>query len=142
MGMRARSPSVIVAFGAILAALMASCGSGGAGDGPQPALYRTEAIGGDGALLEGVLAVEGPCVYIRSDVSGELVLPLFPEATTAWDRDRQLLTFEGEEYAVGDAIAVGGGTRDLSDGFGSYDFATAPDPECRLEDAFSVPRSY
>lgn len=71
------------------------------------AIYRA-GDGGMDALLDGTLELQGACIVI-TDGDGTAVVPVFPAGDATWDGDS--LSWRGNKYQPGDAIAVGGGGR-------------------------------
>lgn len=92
---------------------------------------------GDLAGAGGVLVREGNCLYV---VDGSTwVLPAWPRQVTSWDESRQLLTYSGMTYALGDHIHFNGG------GLGPEsltwpEIRAQPGAECREAHAFVVGR--
>jgi hypothetical protein len=72
----------------------------------EVALWGPSTGGGDSALLEGILTVEGGCVYVV-DAFGRRWLPVFNEDRVGWDGET-LRTPDGA-FVDGDGITVGGG---------------------------------
>ncbi|GAB2610360.1 hypothetical protein GCM10027067_22230 [Pseudactinotalea suaedae] len=82
-------------------------------DVPYAYHLQTES-GGDGALLEGTLALQDGCLVVLRSYEGldddlPPVVPVLPIAVTTWDGTT--LTINGESAAVGELISVGGGYR-------------------------------
>ena len=71
--------------------------------GPVAVHPRPEA--GMDALLEGVLRTDDGCVRVEHE--GGTAVPTFPAGDASWSGDT--LTWRGDDYADGDAIALGGG---------------------------------
>jgi len=65
------------------------------------------------ALLEGTLELRDGCLVVTPSwdnaPSDTFVVPVFPRKYTSWDASREVLTFGGVDYEMGDAIAAGGG---------------------------------
>ncbi len=63
------------------------------------------------ALMTGVLELRDSCLYVvgTGDTADLTALPVLPSELTAWDAERETLTYAGVEYAMGDAVAAGGG---------------------------------
>lgn len=62
--------------------------------------------GGMDALQAGVLNLRDSCLLVEGR-DGALILPVFNHARVSWDG--QVLTWEGNEYRIGDRIDLGGG---------------------------------
>lgn len=104
-----------------VALLIAGCGQGAgaseSGDleSPDSPVARYDWNGGAAmqALLEGTLEIRDGCLVVKpswDDVPpGTFVVPAFPRRYASWDGTREVLTFNGVEYRMGDAIAAGGG---------------------------------
>jgi hypothetical protein len=75
-------------------------------------LTYSGAHNGDLARAEGRLTRDGNCIYIESD-SWRYLLALPTDAS--WDSKRDALVFDGEPYAVGTGVAVGGSAIDYHD---------------------------
>lgn len=60
------------------------------------------------ALATGRLAVVDGCLGLAYE-TGESMVVAFPY-DAGWDDRAQTLTFEGETYAVGDTVSLGGGS--------------------------------
>jgi hypothetical protein len=68
--------------------------------------------GGPGmlALLSGTLAVRDGCVVVSGGEGAVgVTVPIFPRTYASWDADTSKLTYNGVQFAVGDAVAAGGG---------------------------------
>lgn len=91
----------------LIAVLVAGCVAGSAEvpDAGPLAVYRA-GDGGMDALLKGTLELQGACIVV-TDVDGTAVVPAFPAGDATWDGDS--LSWRGNNYQPGDAIAVGGG---------------------------------
>jgi len=65
------------------------------------------------ALLEGTLDVRDGCLVVTpswDDAPPDtFVVPVFPRKYASWDANREVLTFGGVDYEMGDVIAAGGG---------------------------------
>lgn len=114
--MRAGShPTVWIAITVTVLTLVAACDSpptttDDSDWGPLAVVPGTDA--GDGALIQGILEIDGQCVLL--DARGEKVLLIWPDDRTVWNEDTQTVTFvrtNGEEVLLrdGDEIAFGGG---------------------------------
>lgn len=81
---------------------------GSSGDEDTLPRYANGAeIGGDDIVVEGVLVVEGGCLYydpIRSESHLARGLLIFPEKGGVWDEQSGTLTFEGRVYEPGDLL--------------------------------------
>ena len=119
-------------------ALLAGCGRGAEGgqsgslDSPDSPVARYDWDGGAAmqALLEGTLEMRDGCLVVRpswDDVAADTyVLPAFPRTYTSWDGARDVLTYNGEDYRMGDQIAAGGGWVTPTEG-------TVIPPTCELD---------
>lgn len=91
---------------AVIAAL-AGCSAGdGSLDAPDSPVARYDWDRGAAmeALLEGPLVLRDDCLYVADTVAA------FPRALASWDADREVLTYAGREYGIGDRVWAGGGT--------------------------------
>ncbi len=65
------------------------------------------------ALLEGTLEMRDGCLVVKPSWDNTppdtFVVPVFPRKYASWDAAREVLTFGGVDYQMGDAIAAGGG---------------------------------
>lgn len=63
------------------------------------------------ALLEGTLELRDGCLVVNSswDDADTVVIPVFPRSQASWDPDREVLTYAGRDYGIGDSIWAGGG---------------------------------
>ncbi|WP_084127503.1 hypothetical protein [Demequina sp. NBRC 110054] len=70
------------------------------------------------ALLTGVLELRDGCLYVvgTGDAADLTTVPVLPRELTAWDAELETLTYAGVEYAMGDAVAAGGGWGEPHDG--------------------------
>ncbi|MCH6230814.1 hypothetical protein MK786_08700 [Microbacterium sp. CFH 31415] len=89
----------------VSAAVLSACTSAAdiPDSGPLAVHPRPEA--GMDALLEGVLRADDGCVRVEHE--GGTAVPTFPAGDASWSGDT--LTWRGDEYTDGDAIALGGG---------------------------------
>lgn len=112
--MPGRAAAVVLA--AVVAGMLAGCGTGGAptssespgsGNGPGPEALATypAAEAGMDALLEGRLIISDRCVWVRGE--GMRSVPVFPEGDA--ELAGGVLTWRGDDYVDGDTIALGGG---------------------------------
>jgi hypothetical protein len=69
--------------------------------------YEATGEGGDGARLEGTVALEDGCFLVEAS-TGERFLTYFPEDEVEWSDEG--LRYGGSTYGSGDSIALGGGT--------------------------------
>ncbi len=116
-----------------LAVLLAGCSHdpGGleASDSPV-AHYDWSEDSGMQALLEGKLEMRNGCLVVMMPGSGAsndtFVVPVFPRKYVSWDAGREMLTFNGVEYEMGDEIAAGGGWVPPTD---DMEFPTTCEPD-------------
>ncbi|MFB8146003.1 hypothetical protein ACFC1W_04580 [Microbacterium sp. NPDC056003] len=89
----------------VSAAVLSACTSAAdiPDSGPLPVHPRPEA--GMDALLEGVLRTDDGCVRVEHE--GGTAVPTFPAGDASWSGNT--LTWRGDDYTDGDAIALGGG---------------------------------
>ena len=114
--LRRRSIGVLLVAATATATLTAGCAAPNTGglDAPDSPVARYDwdpRRGGDDALLEGTLAPIDGCLMIvdSADGSGPGTVPVFTRELTSWDADAQVLTYAGDEFALGDRVAAGGG---------------------------------
>ena len=134
--------------------LLAGCGGGDAGRPPAPQEKRSElaptAGEADGAgvrlaLLqpsgemlmaarEGVLHVEGPCLYvIGTDSSRSRTLPLFHIADIRWDPSARVLKVGNAAFSPGERIVLTGGETANAE---ALPWVQRPDPACETSNLF------
>lgn len=96
---------------------------GGMGIAPAgPLLLHGGDWSGDDARAEGVIAIEGDCLYL----GGQMIA--FPAKRVRWDAGRAAVVIEGRTYRDGDWAAFGGGESGrLVEGF---DWVSPPAPSC------------
>ena len=97
-------------------------------DGPV-ALYDWNDGAAVQALLEGTLEMRDGCLVVKPawDAPPDaFVVPAFPRKYAVWDATREVLTFGGVDYEMGDAIAAGGGWGPPSD---ETDLPSACEPD-------------
>ena len=89
--------------------MLTGCASGNAESDPPDGLTtrETQDDAGDSAQLAGVVAEVDGCFYI-DDAEGERWVAVFPADIVAASSSGDGFTLNGEEYADGDQIAVGG----------------------------------
>lgn len=76
---------------------------------------RSSSQGGMVAEVRGILELDGECLYVALDETGERYPVVWP-AGTRWDADTQaVVTSQGESMVVGDEIYGGGGYLHLDD---------------------------
>lgn len=87
-----------------------SSSSASAVDGPVMRWPDSSGSGdGMGALVSGVLELDGECLYVARDEVGERYPVLWPSGTR-WDADAQaVVTPAGETLVAGDEVDGGGG---------------------------------
>ncbi len=69
------------------------------------------------ALLEGTLEIRDGCLVVNPswDDADTVVVPIFPRSYASWDADRNVLSYAGRDYALGDSIWAAGGHVSLPD---------------------------
>jgi hypothetical protein len=105
-----------------------------AGCGTAPGNLDARSDWSDGAamqaLLEGTLELRDGCLVVtpawESEPPDTFVVPVFPRKYASWDDAREVLTFGGVEYEMGDEIAAGGGWGPPSD---DIDLPAACEPD-------------
>ncbi|MCR6712855.1 MAG: hypothetical protein NVV57_09235 [Demequina sp.] len=114
-------PVVLAVAGAALAALLNGCGhDSGDLDAPDSPVARYDWDGGSAmeALAQGTLVLHDGCL-VMGDADGDAVhgVLVFPRSLTSWDNDKQVLTYAGHEFRMGDSFSAGGGSpgRNLGD---------------------------
>lgn len=101
---------------AAFALLLAGCGHDPGGleaSGSSVARYDwTSRDGGMDALLEGTLEMRGGCLVVNPpwDDGDTVVVAVFPRAYASWDATREVLSYAGRDYGVGDSIWAAGGS--------------------------------
>lgn len=60
------------------------------------------------ALLEGVLRIDGKCVYVESSELRKTFLAILPAAGTSWSTASSTLTVFGEEFTDGTRVGASG----------------------------------
>ena len=97
----------------VLAVSMAGCSHNPGGlDAPNSPVARYDWSSRDGgmdALLEGTLELRGGCLVVNPSWDDAIMVPVFPRAYASWDADRELLSYGGRDYGIGDPIWAGGG---------------------------------
>lgn len=97
------------------AVLVAGCSHDPGGlDAPDSPVARYDWSSRDGgmdALLGGTLEMRGGCLVVNPswDDADTVVVAAFPRAYASWDADRELLSYGGRDYGIGDSIWAGGG---------------------------------
>jgi hypothetical protein len=81
-------------------------------------------VGLDALAIGNLTLVDGCLVTTNVEFPGEYGLLAFPRAFSSWDAATQVLTYNGHEFHMGDAVAAGGG------GTSNIDGLTVPDA-CR-----------
>lgn len=99
----------------------------------EAATYAPTEDGGDDSLMKGTLREESGCLVVEVEGRGATV-PVFPENRVAAAQDA-LLQFDGELYAGGDTIELGGGGSGVP--IEELDFAQGPEA-CERLDTFIV----
>lgn len=86
------------------------------------------------AALEGVLQVEGRCLYIAGDDHRRSrTLPAFHIADISWDEPTRTLRVRGKTFALGQRVVLGGGEPANP---ATLDWVQRPDPSCDSSDLF------
>ncbi len=141
-------------FALALASLTAGCGArggestpvhnatgergGGVSESPEPngvrlALLRPSADM-NMAALEGVLIVDGPCLYVTgTGGSGGRTMPAFTITGARWDVSTQALVVAGVRITNGQRVRLTGGSPPTS---GGLDWVQQPAPSCDKSDLF------
>lgn len=105
-------PFFLAAAGFGIVSLVSSGNEGASGTSVRLPVSGWSGGGGDGALLEGVLAVDDEkCVYVETD--GGDVVPVWPAGFHASLDHNRLRLFDGDDDEIaqdGDTIRVGGGS--------------------------------
>jgi hypothetical protein len=83
--------------------------------------------GGDGALKQGALSVEGRCLWVGSRAQ----LPVFEAGTIWWEGD--LLFLRGHRYGIGEEVPLGGGGDHNVE---NLSFVQEPDDSCGASTAW------
>ena len=97
--------ALLTAAGLALATACASPGDGSLDTPDSPvARYDWDQTAAMEALLEGLLELRGECLYVGGTVAA------FPRSLASWDPAREVLTYAGIEYALGDVVSAGGGS--------------------------------
>lgn len=121
-----------------LVILIAGCGQDAGGDesgdldSADSPVARYDWNGGAAmqALLEGTLEIRDGCLVVvpswENMPPDTSVVAAFPRKYTSWDGTRQVLTYSGVDYRMGDAIAAGGGWVQPTD-------STIIPPTCELD---------
>jgi hypothetical protein len=90
----------------------------------------------DLAALEGVLHVEGRCLYIvGNDKTKNKTLPAFALEGVRWDSRTKTLQVRDTAFAPGERIILGGGEPANP---ASLSWVQRPDPSCDSSDLFVV----
>lgn len=107
--------------------------NGGSPDGVRLALLQPSAST-DMAALEGVLRVDGPCLYVTGPNSaGSRTTPAFSFTGIRWNASTQALQVQGASITDGTRVRLTGGTPPNP---GRLSWAQKPDPSCDLSDVF------
>jgi hypothetical protein len=86
------------------------------------------------AALEGILHVEGRCLYIvGSDRKRNRTLPAFHIAGMSWDEPTRTLRVRDKRFAPGQRVVLGGGQVSNP---AALDWVQRPDPSCDSSDLF------
>jgi hypothetical protein len=100
----------VVAVGALL---LAGCSHDSTdNDSPYGPVPVSDWDGGfrNFALMSGELELRDGClVIVNPEFPDKPGVALFPSMYTSWDPGTEVLTYGGDEYQMGDAIAAGGG---------------------------------
>ena len=90
----------------------------------------------DMAALEGVLHVEGPCLYVvGNDKTRSRTLPAFSFSDVRWDSGTRSLQARGAAFANGQRVLLTGSTpADPA----RLRWAQRPDPSCDASDLYVV----
>lgn len=88
----------------------------------------------DMAALEGVLTVDGPCLYITGPGGlGSRTMPAFSLSNVRWDGATQSLVIGSRRIASGHRVRLTGGSPPTLDGL---DWVQQPPPSCDKSDLF------
>jgi len=86
------------------------------------------------ARLEGVLAAEGPCLYVKPPEKGRSrSLPAFQIAAVGWNDRAQTLEVGGVTFRVGQRVVLGGG---YAPNPAALQWRQRPDPSCDASNLF------
>lgn len=113
--------STLASAAALLTVLaVAGCAGNGDLDAEDSPVARYEWQPGSGAnqaLMEGTLELRDGCLYIvgSGDTEGLTVVPVLTRALASWDSETETLTYAGQDYAMGDEVAAGGGWGEPND---------------------------
>lgn len=98
-------------------------------EGGELAYTEVSVAGGDSALVDGTLALDGGClIVVAADQSR--VIPIFKRTEVSWDGTR--LEWSGNTWTVGDTVSLEGGFVDRPED-GDY----VPS-KCTFDDVFYV----
>jgi hypothetical protein len=82
---------------------------GGGVDGPVMFAPGPPAEGGDDALIEGVLVLDGDCLFVGDGAPGTRFAVLWPFGTTGDTEAQEVVNPDGTRVAVGSMLSAGGG---------------------------------
>lgn len=113
----------LVTVAIIAASALAACATpvdNGDLDAPDSPVARDDWEPGSDALtalMEGTLELRDGCLYIvgSGDTEGLTVVPVLTRALASWDSETETLTYAGQDYAMGDEVAAGGGWGEPND---------------------------
>jgi len=100
------------AFALLLAGCSHDPGSLESADSPVPRYDWSSRDGGMDALLEGALEMRDGCLVVNPswDDASTVVVAAFPRDYAAWDATREVLSYAGRDYGIGDSIWAAGGS--------------------------------
>ena len=88
----------------------------------------------DAAALEGVLQVEGRCLYVvQPGGAGARTMPAFLIAGARWDAERNLLLAHGKSFAPAQRVSLGGS---MASDRSLLRWVQPPDPSCDTASIF------
>jgi hypothetical protein len=95
---------------------------------------------GAGALLRGVLSLEGSCLMATEVDSGDTYLAIWP-STAQWNHSKQTVVLHGEEIMLGSVALLTGGEVPIDAGnMDRIQWVRPPHPDCLPADAWFVYR--
>ncbi len=95
---------------------------------------------GAGALLRGVLSLEGSCLMATEVDSGDTYLTIWP-STAQWNHSRQTVVLQGEEIMLGSVALLTGGALPIDAGnMDRIQWVRPPHPDCLPADAWFIYR--
>ncbi len=101
-----------LAVGVLLSACGTDPGSLESSDAPVARYDWAARDGAMDALLEGTLEMRDGCLVVNPswDDADAVVVAAFPRDYASWDADREVLSYAGRDYGIGDSIWAGGGS--------------------------------